>query len=92
VDDGERVGHRGLKLHGRVIVVGSGVLATAAHPGAASTDAIANSGGSEGVMMRTTMRLFGQTPAEAARAPELARRLWDVSTELTHVPSALALG
>lgn len=80
-------------------------------------------------MMRTTMRMCGQTPADAAletlyaavadiagggyvgpsgfmqmsgspklyqpsktaRDPELARRLWDVSTELTHVPSALTL-
>ena len=80
--------------------------------------------------MRTTMRLFGQTPAEAAletryaavadipgggyvgpggfmrmsgspklyqpskaaRDPDAARRLWDVSTELTHVPSALSVG
>ena len=118
------------ELQRRLIAAGSAVLATAAHPGAASTDAITNSGGSEGPVMRATMRMFGQTPAEAAREPlyaavadipgggfvgpggfmqmsgspklvrpskaardpELARRLWDVSTEMTHVPSALALG
>ena len=115
------------ELQRRLAAAGSNVLALAAHPGAASTDAITKSGGSEGLLMRTLMRLFAQTPADAAletlyaavaeipgggfigpggfmqmsgppkparpskaaRDPELARRLWDVSAELTHVQPAL---
>ena len=115
------------ELQRRLAAAGSNVLAVAAHPGAASTDAITKSGGSEGLLMRTFMRLFAQTPADAAletlyaafadlpgggfvgpggfmqlsgaprparpskaaRDPELARRLWDVSAEMTHVLPAL---
>jgi NAD(P)-dependent dehydrogenase (short-subunit alcohol dehydrogenase family) len=117
------------ELQRRLAAAGSGVRAVAAHPGAAATDAITNSGGSENLMYRIINRFFAQTPAEGALEtlyaavadipggtfvgpggrmgisgppkpaklsktvldPELGRRLWDISAELTKVRPALAL-
>lgn len=116
------------ELQRRLTAAGSGVLATAAHPGWAATDAITHSGGSAGLFMRIGNRLIAQQPADgalptlyaavagipggsfagprglggmrgapklvkpsrAARDPELARRLWDASAEMTNVRPALA--
>jgi NAD(P)-dependent dehydrogenase (short-subunit alcohol dehydrogenase family) len=119
-----------LELQRRLTAAGSGVLAVAAHPGAANTDALINSGGSNGVMISIVNRFFAQTPAQAALEtlyaataadvpagayvgpggsmqmsgpPKLvkpakaaqdqvvARRLWEVSAELTKVSPQLAL-
>jgi NAD(P)-dependent dehydrogenase (short-subunit alcohol dehydrogenase family) len=111
------------EMQRRLTAAGSGVRAVAAHPGAATTDAITNSGGTENLMFRFVNRFFAQTPAEGALEtlyaavadipggtfvgpggrmglsgapkpaklnktvldPELGRRLWDISTELTKV-------
>jgi NAD(P)-dependent dehydrogenase (short-subunit alcohol dehydrogenase family) len=54
------------ELQRRLTAAGSGVLATAAHPGAAVTNAIKNSGAQDGLMIRVIARFFAQTPAEAA--------------------------
>lgn len=40
--------------------------AVAAHPGAAATNAITNSGGQENMMYRMINRFFAQSPAEGA--------------------------
>jgi NAD(P)-dependent dehydrogenase (short-subunit alcohol dehydrogenase family) len=117
------------ELQRRLIAAGSGVRAVAAHPGAAATGAITNSGGTPNAMFRFIDRFIAQTPAEgaletlyaavadvpggafvgpggfmgmrgapkqvhpskAALDPELGRRLWDLSAELTKVRPALAL-
>jgi NAD(P)-dependent dehydrogenase (short-subunit alcohol dehydrogenase family) len=55
-----------IELQRRLTAAGSSVRAVAAHPGAAVTDALKNSGGNDGMMVRFINRFFAQTPAEAA--------------------------
>jgi NAD(P)-dependent dehydrogenase (short-subunit alcohol dehydrogenase family) len=54
-----------VELQRRLAAAGSTVRAVAAHPGAATTNALKNSGGSDGPLVRA-MRRFSQTPAQAA--------------------------
>lgn len=55
-----------VELQRRLTAAGSGVLAVAAHPGAAATEAITNSGGTENLMFRMINRTIAQSPAEGA--------------------------
>jgi NAD(P)-dependent dehydrogenase (short-subunit alcohol dehydrogenase family) len=74
------------ELQRRLTAAGSTVLATAAHPGYAATadipgDSFAGPGGF--MEQRGAPKLVGRT--NAAKDVDVARRLWDVSEELTGV-------